>query len=309
MLAAPTPESIALEYLNKYPGLPLKAFWESLIDMKNAGPDVPMAIVLHPSCGIERRSVKEEGPMASPLMNANLAKVIEFGATPIIIAAQANRPDVLEALIDADANPCEGSEDSWLTALHAAAANNTVESICLLIEHGENVDVYLTENRRTPLHVAALCGHVEAIQALLEGKAEVEAFDKDEWTPLHLAAQNGHVAAIEALIDDGGADPNASIVEGAYPIHFAGHNNHVPAIEMLLAKGAQVNATFQHGHTALHMAAQYGHVGAIAALLKGDADVTILAGAERLTAWKLAEKHGHAEAIKAFQEPSDELDQ
>lgn len=44
---------------------------------------------------------------------------------------------------------------------------------------------------RTPLHIAALHGHVDCAKYLLEKGAEIECKDADGRTPLVAAAQNG----------------------------------------------------------------------------------------------------------------------
>lgn len=290
-------EEIAEQLLAKHQDMPLKAFWEALRDPTLQGPAVPMAIINHPSCGLERRLTKEEGPMYSVSGHSTWQPALEYDATPIIIAAQAYRPDVVEALLEEGANSAEEANDRY-TAVHAAALNGDAKSIALLVEYGADNGSYQATDMRTPLHAAAYKGHLEAVQALLATKAETEAYDKNGWTPMHLAAQCGHVGIIEALCE-GGADVNASEVNGAYPLHFAAHNNHIDAIEFLIEKGAKVNATYAYGYTPLHLAAQYGHINAIKALLSHNADTEAQCplGAEHMTPWQLAERMGFPEAV------------
>ena len=80
---------------------------------------------------------------------------------------------------------------------------------------------------RTPLYVAALCGHEQIVQILLEkGKATVDFGDqvitffflflflifliffyvKEGESPLHAAAQNGHEQTIQILLEKGKAN-------------------------------------------------------------------------------------------------------
>ena len=49
--------------------------------------------------------------------------------------------------------------------------------------------------------------HVEAIDALLKGGANVNQLDKDQVSPLWLAARYNHREAVSALLD-AGADPH-----------------------------------------------------------------------------------------------------
>ena len=72
-----------------------------------------------------------------------------------------------------------------------------------------------------PLHSAAAEGDIEAITALLNAGADLNA--KDEWgkSPIHVAAENGRAWAIRALLD-AGADPDAGYgFEGLTPLQSA----------------------------------------------------------------------------------------
>ena len=55
------------------------------------------------------------------------------------------------------------------------------------------------EYDRTPLHYAALDGHIPVMQYLCEQRADKEARSVARRTPLHLAAQEGHIAVVRYL--------------------------------------------------------------------------------------------------------------
>ena len=55
----------------------------------------------------------------------------------------------------------------------------------------------------TPLYVAALKGHTDAVKALLGGGANVNLTRNSGITPLYIAAVNGHIEAVKALIAAG----------------------------------------------------------------------------------------------------------
>ena len=62
-------------------------------------------------------------------------------------------------------------DNTMQTALHWAAKWNYYEIILFLIERGANVNS-LDIGWRTPLFIASKCGHLEAVKALLSGKAD-----------------------------------------------------------------------------------------------------------------------------------------
>ncbi|KAI5793636.1 ankyrin repeat-containing domain protein, partial [Pyronema domesticum] len=56
---------------------------------------------------------------------------------------------------------------------------------------------------RTPIHTAALCGHRDIVQLLLDNKVSAEAVDTSGKTPLHLAASSRHRDIVQLLLDYG----------------------------------------------------------------------------------------------------------
>ncbi|MDP2930260.1 MAG: ankyrin repeat domain-containing protein [bacterium] len=69
-------------------------------------------------------------------------------------------------------------------------------------------------------------------------------------TPLHKAAMNGHLAEAESLIARGAAI-NAKNDQGYTPLHLAAAFVQKDMVELLIAKGADVNAKGKDGWTPL----------------------------------------------------------
>ena len=128
--------------------------------------------------------------------------------------------------------------------------------------------------------LAAVIGFAEgaAAQTVLPAGADVNAARGDGITALHLAAEQGDIEAVQALID-AGADLDAGTRIGHYtPLHLAARGGHGAVVTLLLEAGADpLAATTNSGATALHMAAGAvrGH-GAVAALLEHGADPNAL---------------------------------
>lgn len=85
--------------------------------------------------------------------------------------------------------------------LHEAARNNDIEMIKKNAVPG---DVDFRDNLdRTPLHVAAALGWLEATEQLLAFGANPSAQDFDDVTPCMLAGKRGHRDVVRILLDAG----------------------------------------------------------------------------------------------------------
>lgn len=81
-------------------------------------------------------------------------------------------------------------------------------------------DLNIADNAgNTPLQIAALQGHVEIVEFLLEKHCEVNTRNIEKDTPLIDAVENGHVEVVKLLLDHG-ADPKWGNSRGQKPIEL-----------------------------------------------------------------------------------------
>jgi ankyrin repeat protein len=138
-------------------------------------------------------------------------------------------------------------------ALLRAAENGKADAVKRLISEGAAAGAR-DDYGNTPLHKAAMHGHVGVARLLLqEYAAEVNLKNVDGYTPLHLAALIGHLEEMEVLLDHA-ADSNLKNADGDVPLHYAAGKGQVELVKLLLDRGAEANSRNNLGDTPLKVA-------------------------------------------------------
>ena len=118
----------------------------------------------------------------------------------------------------------------------------------------------LADNGSTPLHDAALFGHVDVLCVLVEELgADVSPRKNDQCTPLHLAASNGHTDAVRVLVRKLGADVGTADALRDTPLHDAARDGFTDIARILLEQGADVDAINNSLRTPFHLSKVNGH--------------------------------------------------
>mmetsp|Transcript_17732 Transcript_17732/g.43007 ORF Transcript_17732/g.43007 Transcript_17732/m.43007 type:complete len:335 (+) Transcript_17732:1474-2478(+) len=232
------------------------------------------------------------------------------GRTPLHLAAEGGHAAVVEALLEAGANPAAAHPGR--TALHVAAEKGFFPVCEALLKKNADVNVKVQEETRgagmTALLLAAAHAHSGTAELLVHMGAEVRTGaaigDIPNVTALHLACE-GCSAATAALILDKNADPNA-LAAGKTPLHLAALAGALPMVTVLLQRGAAVRAKTIIGNsgrddvddaTSLHLAAQRGHTEVVRALLAAGASVDDQDFLQK-TALHLAAEQGHLPTVR-----------
>ena len=86
------------------------------------------------------------------------------------------------------------------TILHRAALRNRREMVEFLLKQGGLSPHETDGNGNTPLHCAALGGHTDVAQLLVDAGADLEATNNEGDRPLHLGAGAGNLAFLKFLL-------------------------------------------------------------------------------------------------------------
>jgi uncharacterized protein len=188
---------------------------------------------------------------------------------------------------------------------------------------------------RSPLVEAAKSGDTDAVRALVQKQADVNAADADGTTALHWASYRDDLASADLLIRAGarvdaatdlgvtplwnasvngsesmvrrllqaGANPNLALLRGETPVMAAARSGYPAVVEQLIAKGANMNARGARGQTALMWAVSQHHPDVVKVLLAHGADLH--AKSDVWSEVMAVPPHGHLEYNRAIPHGGD----
>ncbi len=199
-----------------------------------------------------------------------------FGNTPLLVAARMGHTDLIDLMLERDANVHQLNL-AGSSALLRAVQNGRRKAAKQLLKLG--VDINLANKKgMTPLIAATFTGKKSVVDMLLENGADPTAVDTSGKGPLVYAAGKGYRKIAETLLATGTIDVNKSYGNHLTALMWAaGHGNDVPEKEgleiaaLLVDKGAKIDMIDNRGRTALSIAASRGHTKMVQYLLDNGA--------------------------------------
>ena len=196
-----------------------------------------------------------------------------YGVTPLLLAAQRGRDDLIELLLKAggsvktaDAKLPEGQ-----TLLMHAARTGQVASVKALLAAGSNPNARETRTGTTAAIWAATGSHANAIRVLAEAGADLNVLSKVTSYP---HTQNG---VLLSGLEEGYSYVGQTVLPrgGWSAAMFAAREGAVEAVRALAESGANLNLTDPEGTTALIVAVINGHYDVVSALIDKGADPNV----------------------------------
>ncbi|XAR66693.1 hypothetical protein NMG60_11013006 [Bertholletia excelsa] len=183
------------------------------------------------------------------------------GQTAMMQACQYGHWEVVQTLVLFKANIHKADYLNGGTALHLAALNGHSRCIRLLLaDHIPSVPNVWNRLRETSKKEDSIPEFDEGYRALHQ---IINRIADGGITALHMAALNGHVETVQLLLDLG-ASVSASTVEdgttidligsGSTPLHYAACGGNAQCCQILIARGASLTAENSNGWTPLMVA-------------------------------------------------------
>lgn len=219
-------------------------------------------------------------------------------AGPIHEAAKGGDILAVKELIQNGAKVNDDLDEYRATALYWAAVKGHGEIVELLLEQGAVVD-QKNGDGDTVLHAASAFGHKDIVQLLLSKGAAINEKRKDGTSALHVAVDRNRKDVVDLLLASG-ADVNARNRDGVTPLYHAAGKNLPEIVTLLLAQGADFNAPNTQGDTPLHVAAAYGNNRVVELLLSGGAKPS-MKNSDGKTPAQLAVQQGRSDIVQLFE--------
>ncbi|WJZ82551.1 hypothetical protein VitviT2T_002302 [Vitis vinifera] len=164
-----------------------------------------------------------------------------------------------------------GSMDPMM--FKAARDGNVADLFNLLEADPLILERLVTASADTPLHVAAMLGHLDFVKEVIKHKSNVVKYVKElnqqGYSPMHLAAAHGHVDVVRRLIEISSELCCLKGRDGMTPLHCASVKGRAETMNLLLsASPLCVLEVTERGETALHIAAKNNQLDALRVLVE-----------------------------------------
>jgi len=189
------------------------------------------------------------------------------GCTALLMASCNGYPEIVELLLNYDADPSIPVIDGR-TPLHYAAHNNNTEIVKSILDARKKPSAELWEDdplfmvnksKCSALHESTIMGDFESTKLLVEAGADINLTSKDGSTPLTSAIMREHIDIIKYLLDQPNIDILTPTMFGFTPLISAASKAQSDIVKLLLRdKDLIQNMLYRDndGSTALHHACQ-----------------------------------------------------
>ena len=195
--------------------------------------------------------------------------------TPIFAAVAKNNLEILEMLLDKNANISLEAKDGSIFPLFLATIMGHDECVLKLLEAGAPMDQRRKQDGTTAVFAASAEGHLKCLQHLLRSGADITIPSTvTGLLPQHIASHLDNPECLKYLIEKRCDLNYVEPEEGYSPLMIASRAMNTECMDILVRAGANLECkTKQEGNTALHICAGKDDVEAVKILLAGGSNV------------------------------------
>ena len=143
--------------------------------------------------------------------------------------------------------------------LHLAASKGDLKTVKRILERKEFQIESLDDSQKTPLHHAALNGHKDIVNLLLENYAEIDSLDEWNDTPLLHAVEKGHIDIVKLLLENQSNINAINAWKKWTPLHYASENGHTDIVKILIDKTTDFQPLDKWKRTPIDLAINGGY--------------------------------------------------
>ncbi|XP_028131929.1 uncharacterized protein LOC114327487 [Diabrotica virgifera virgifera] len=212
---------------------------------------------------LEAKDNSDNTPLHNACNNGHV-KVVEYlveegaslkvknkdGETPLHVAAQHDSIlEVIEFILNRDLSGINDITNNGRTPLHLAIQGNKPSTVKLLLKKGASIAVK-DKNGKTPLALAIQEDYTNIVQM-------IEQIQSDLDEELLTAVQDGNLNKVEGLVSQN-ANVNTTDIYSWTPLHWAAFKDRLEIARFLIEKGADINAADKgpYGKRPIHVAAE-----------------------------------------------------
>ena len=294
----------------------VRALLERGADVQTARPDGMTAL--------HWAAMRSDLEMAEMLLyaGANLEATTRIGHhTPLHVAGRSGQAPVVQALLEAGADP-HALSASGATPLHLAAQAGNAAAVAALVDHGADVNARERTWGQTPLMFAAASNRLGPVNVLMERGADLEVATKVVDLPALDAMDRAAAARRKEVLDrfrasappheQQGWRPTASQVQTAVraarevqALADIPAGGDASGLERGTPRAYTERVGVQGGLTALLHAARQGHIEVAMALLYAGADINRVSG-DHTSPLQIAAMNGHFDlALRLIERGAD----
>ena len=177
------------------------------------------------------------------------------GQSPLLVALQKGHWSIFNKLSTHHKVDIKSVDKNGQSILHYGVQLNNSDIIKFAVSKGINIDLG-DANGNTGFYLACLSGNIQIAKFLKEQGANINILNTGGFHPIHGAVHNGRIDTIEKLIE-WGVEVDKKSTNGYTPLQYYSQlkNAKLDVVKYLHSKGADFNCTFgQYADTLLHTA-------------------------------------------------------